>query len=122
MSIGERISTIRKTEGLSQEDFGKIIGLSRSIIGCYEKDLRNVSDRAVRDICINFNINENWLRNGTGEKYTVPREINELTKALAEISLSDNPKLHNITSKLVSLDEKYLNLIENLIDALIEKK
>ncbi len=122
MSIGKRISEIRKSEGLSQEDFGKRIGLSRSIIGCYEKDIRNVSDRTIRDICFNFNVNENWLRHGTGEKNTIPKEINDLTKALAEISLSDNAQLHSITSKLVSLDEKYLNLIENLIDALIEKK
>ena len=68
MSIGKRISEIRKSEGLSQEDFGKRIGLSRSIIGCYEKDIRNVSDRTIRDICFNFNVNENWLRHGTGEK------------------------------------------------------
>lgn len=122
MSIGKRIAEIRKLEGLSQEDFGKTIGLSRSIIGCYEKDIRNVSDRAIRDICINFNINEDWLKNGVGEKNTIPKEINDLAKVLAEISLSDNPQLHSVTSKLVSLDNKYLNLIDNLIDAFLEKK
>lgn len=122
MSIGKRIAEIRKLEGLSQEDFGKTIGLSRSIIGCYEKDIRNVSDRAIRDICINFNINEDWLKNGIGEKNTIPKEINDLAKVLAEISLSDNPQLHSVTSKLVSLDNKYLNLIDNLIDAFLEKK
>lgn len=122
MNIGNRILQVRKENDLSQDDFGKKIGLSRSIIGCYEKNLRNVSDRAIRDICINFNINEDWLRYGKGEKYLIPKEIDELSKALVDISVSDNIKLQSIASKLLNLDDKYLNLIEDLIDALIEKK
>ena len=47
MSIGKRISEIRKSEGLSQEDFGKRIGLSRSIIGCYEKDINEGCHAAI---------------------------------------------------------------------------
>ena len=122
MNIGNRILQVRKENELSQDDFGKKIGLSRSIIGCYEKNLRNVSDRAIRDICMNFNINEDWLRYGKGEKYLIPKEIDELSKVLVDISVSDNTKLQSITSKLLNLDDKYLNLIEDLIDALIEKK
>ena len=121
MTIGDRIIEIRKEENLSQEEFGKKIGLSRSIIGCYEKNIRNVSDRTIRDICSNFNVNEDWLRNGNGDKEAIPKDIHDLTKVLSEISLSDNIQLHKITSKLLNLDEKYLVLIENLIDALIEK-
>nr|UVN04778.1 MAG: helix-turn-helix domain protein [Bacteriophage sp.] len=121
MTIGDRIIEIRKEENLSQEEFGKKIGLSRSIIGCYEKNIRNVSDRTIRDICSNFNVNEDWLRTGNGDKEAIPKDIHDLTKVLSEISLSDNIQLHKITSKLLNLDEKYLVLIENLIDALIEK-
>lgn len=122
MNIGNRILQVRKENDLSQDDFGKKIGLSRSIIGCYEKNLRNVSDRAIRDICMNFNINEDWLRYGKGDKYLIPKEIDELSKVLVDISVSDNTKLQSIASKLLNLDDKYLNLIEDLIDALIEKK
>ena len=121
-NIGDRIIEIRKSKNLSQEEFGQVIGLSRSQIGCYEKNLRNVSDRAIRDICLNFNINENWLRTGKGDKYVIPNEIDELSKLLADISTSDNSQIHSIISKLLQLDEKYLDLIENLIDTLNEKK
>lgn len=122
MSISKRIKEIRKSENLSQEEFANIIGLSRSIIGCYESNIRNISDRTIRDICSNFNINEEWLRYGTGEKYTIPKEINELTKVLSDISMSSNKKLQHIVKKITLLDEKYLNLIDDLICALIEKK
>lgn len=121
-NIGDRIIEIRKSKNLSQEEFGQVIGLSRSQIGCYEKNLRNVSDRAIRDICLHFNINENWLKTGTGDKYEIPNEINELSKLLADISALNDPRLNSIIKKLSELDEKYLDLIENLIDALNEKK
>lgn len=122
MSISKRIKEIRKSEGLSQDEFASKINLSRSIIGCYENNLRNISDRTIKDICDKFNINEEWLRNGTGEKHAIPVDVYELTKVLADISTSDNKKLNDVISKISKLDEKYLNLIEDLVDALLEKK
>lgn len=122
MSISKRIKEIRKSEGLSQDEFASKINLSRSIIGCYENNLRNISDRTIKDICNKFNINEEWLRYGTGEKHTIPVDVYELTKVLADISTSDNKKLNDVISKISKLDEKYLNLIEDLVDALLEKK
>lgn len=122
MSIAKRIKEIRKLEGLSQEEFASRINLSRSIIGCYENNIRNVGDRTIKDICEKFNINEEWLRFGTGEMNLIPPEIHELTNVLSDISLSDNQQLKDIVAKLSILDEKYLTLIDNLIDALLEKK
>lgn len=121
-NIGDRIIEIRKSKNLSQEEFGQVIGLSRSQIGCYEKNLRNVSDRSIRDICSNFNINETWLRTGEGDKNEIPVKIDELSSILADISINGDTRLISIIKKLSELDEKYLDLIENLIDALNEKK
>lgn len=69
MSIGERISLIRKYLKLNQEDFGKKINVTRSAISNYEKGLRNIMDRVILDICREFNVNEEWLRHGTGEMF-----------------------------------------------------
>lgn len=120
-NIGDRIIEIRKENKLSQDEFGKIIGLGRSTIGCYESNARNISNRAIRDICLNFNINEEWLRHGTGDKYSLPVEINDITNILAQISVSDNKQILSITSKLLTLNDKYLDLVEKLIDTLEEK-
>ncbi|MBN1048740.1 helix-turn-helix domain-containing protein [Clostridium botulinum] len=65
MEIYQRIKHLRKTVlNLSQEDFAKHIGLSRSNVGNIEVGRINVTDRVIGDICDTFNINENWLRNG----------------------------------------------------------
>lgn len=41
MTIGERIKTTRKAQGLSQQQLGKLLGVSSSMIGQYEIGHRN---------------------------------------------------------------------------------
>lgn len=66
MTIGERISLLRKSLGLNQDEFGKRINVTRSAVSNYEKGLRNIMDRVISDICREFHVNEDWLRNGEG--------------------------------------------------------
>lgn len=65
-TIEDRILTIREKLELSQEEFGERIGVTKSTISLLERKLRNPSERVIRDICREFNINEEWLRSGVG--------------------------------------------------------
>lgn len=69
MSIGERIKLLRKAKKLTQADFGDKIGLKAGAIGMYENNLRNVSEQSITLIAQVFNVNEEWLRTGTGKMY-----------------------------------------------------
>lgn len=119
-TIGDRIKIIRTNENLSQEDFGNTIMLSRSQIASFETNRREVSERAIRDICREFNVNELWLKNGIGEIYLTPEQDILLAKALADITISENEVLRNLAIKLVQLDEPYLDHINGLIDGLLK--
>ncbi|MBT2157051.1 helix-turn-helix domain-containing protein [Clostridioides difficile] len=57
------------------KDFGSKVKLSRSQISCYEKGIRDATDRSIKDICREFDINENWLRFGEGEKHSINKKI-----------------------------------------------
>lgn len=72
MSINERIYLLRSTLELSQESFAKKINVTRSAISNYEKGTRNIMDRVISDICREFNVNEEWLRDGKGEMFIEP--------------------------------------------------
>lgn len=65
-TIEDRILMVREKLELSQEEFGERIGVTKSTISLLERKLRNPSERVIRDICREFNINEDWFRNGTG--------------------------------------------------------
>lgn len=67
--IRDRIAKVRESSEKSQEEFGAILGVTNSTISLLERKKRDPSDRLLRDICREFNINENWLRTGEGEMY-----------------------------------------------------
>lgn len=67
MNINERFKELRKSFGLSQEELGSRIGLSKSGISNIESGTRNVTDKHIKLICSEFPINEDWLRSGIGE-------------------------------------------------------
>lgn len=67
--MNERIKQIRKKSGLSQDDFGNAIGITRSSVSLLESGRNNPSEQTIRLICTEFNVNEEWLRTGEGEMF-----------------------------------------------------
>lgn len=80
--MNERIKELRKTLGLSGEKFGEKIGLSKFAISNIEMGKNNLTEQTLLSIVREYNVNENWLRNGTGEMFTPNDKIplDELTK------------------------------------------
>lgn len=69
--MNERLKKIRESTGLTQGDFGRRIGItSRAHISALESGLRNITDRIVTDVCREFSISEQWLRDGEGDMFT----------------------------------------------------
>ena len=66
-SINNRIKEVRLLLQMSQEEFGKAIGLSKSGISNIEKGEREIRDIYINAICTKFNIDSGWLRSGIGE-------------------------------------------------------
>ena len=61
-----RIRFLRKNIlTLSQKNFGEKIGLKQSTINDIESGKNKLTDSNLKLICKVFNINEEWLRNGT---------------------------------------------------------
>ncbi|WP_373262415.1 helix-turn-helix domain-containing protein [Hungatella hathewayi] len=64
--IRDRIAKVREKKEKSQEEFGTILGVTNSTISLLERKKRDPSERLLRDICREFNVNEDWLRTGAG--------------------------------------------------------
>lgn len=67
--MNERLKIIRLKLKLTQDDFAKKINVTRSAISNYEKGTRNIMNRVISDICREFNVNQEWIRHGTGEMF-----------------------------------------------------
>lgn len=67
--MNNRIKELRKKLKLTQANFGKQIGLKATAIGMYESGDRNITEQTIKLICREFNVNESWLRTGSGEMF-----------------------------------------------------
>lgn len=65
----DRIRQLRKQLKMNQSDFGEKVGVKGNTIGNYELGLRSPSEAVIFSICREFNVNEEWLRNGIGEMF-----------------------------------------------------
>lgn len=84
-SLGERIKQIRLLHNLSQENFGKRLGLSHSHISKIENSKENPSDTLMRLIVHEFQVNHGWLQYGNGSmSSTLPPELCELGNQFAK--------------------------------------
>lgn len=84
MSTGERIRILRKKLDLTQQMFADRIGMKRNSIAQIEMG-RNTSEQTIVSICREFNVSEDWLRDGIGDMF-LPTDRNadiaKLTKQL----------------------------------------
>lgn len=67
--MNERIKELRKTLSLTMEELGEKLGVTRSTISNIESGKRGITKQMILAICREFEVNENWLRNGTGEMF-----------------------------------------------------
>ncbi|HBF4605154.1 TPA: helix-turn-helix transcriptional regulator [Clostridioides difficile] len=120
-TISERIMKIRAEQKLSQKDFGKVIGLSRSMISCYEKGLREITERSLNDICREFNINKEWLLTGKNEMYISREEDipSILGEVFYKIASSKDENLKELVINISKLDAKYINNLNEIVKGLI---
>lgn len=82
MKTNERIRHLRKDVlHMNQKDFGKEIKLSGSNVGNIEVGRVGITERVIEDICSAFNVNEDWLLNGTGGNDNIFANVKESEKA-----------------------------------------
>lgn len=67
--INKRIKKLRKTLDLTQQEFAGRIGVKRNTVGQWECGINNITDATIVFLCKEFHVNEDWLRNGTGEMF-----------------------------------------------------
>lgn len=67
--LKERLKQLRAALGLNQKDFSQKINVGYSTLAMFETGQRIPKEIHISQICKAFNVNEEWLRNGTGEMF-----------------------------------------------------
>ena len=66
MEIRNRLKELRTALGMTQVKFAERIAISTSYISEVESGIKEINERVLRLIIAEFNVNEQWIRNGQG--------------------------------------------------------
>lgn len=114
-----RILKIRKDSKLNQEDFGLRLNLTKNYISLIETGNRIPSDRTISDICREFNVNEDWLKNGTGDMYK--EKDGSFSELLVELEDSDDDFIKSLITVYMGLDEDGKSALRKIAKGMAEK-
>mgnify|MGYP000439620912 CR=1 FL=1 len=117
----ERMKELRKNLNLTQQELADQLHIKRTNIANYESGLSSPTDSVIALICREFNVSEEWLRNGTGEMF-IPMSLDEeIASFIGDIQsdIEENFKKRFI-SALSKLDEDEWIFIEKFMESVLE--
>lgn len=111
----ERIKELRKTLGLTQQEFADRIGISRGNIATYETRDSSPGNSVVNLICREFNVREAWLRTGQGDMFQPKPRSDEIEAFMREILRDDSDFRQKFISVLARMTVDEWKLLERKV-------
>lgn len=118
--MNERLKILRKEKKLSQEEFGKKLGVTKASISRLESGINNLTEQMLKSICREFNVNYLWLTEGIGEMFS--DNESEIMARIDYIMTGENDIAKRTFKAFSKLDESEWVVIEKIIDEIAEKK
>lgn len=126
-NINNRFKSLREACKKNQEDFGRVIGISKSGISDIESGRRKVTEQHIIMLrnWTEFTINENWLRNGSGDMFRIISEDEEVANYVSELLEDDgtNPVyglIKEVMKTYIKLDHNSQEVLNDACKKLIE--
>lgn len=123
MTRGERVKELRKTLGLTLEKFGQPLGVKKNAISQIEKGRNGLTEQITKGICREFNVNEDWLRNGTGEMFIQLDEDEQISSFFHDLLQEEKGSFkRQFVTALSHLDDNGWNLLNQFMDYFTQNK
>ena len=87
--MNERIKKLRQELGLSQDEFGRRLGVTRGAVTNIELNKVEPKPLFVDLICREFNVSEEWLRTGQGDMFQPKSRNEELFEFASRVAEGD---------------------------------
>lgn len=118
--MNERLRILRKEHlHLTLEKFGEPLGVQNSAISKIENGRTNLTDQMILAICRTYNVNEAWLREGSGPVFRDLSEDDALAVALA--SVSTDPFIRSLLIEYCNLDSENKKLFWDFLSRIVDR-
>lgn len=119
-SQGERIRIIRKSFGLTLEEFGERLGVKKGAISKLEKNQVNLTEQMAKLICHEYNVNYDYLVNGTGKMF--PDTDDDFCFQVANIMLGNDEPRKKLFKLIIDLNNDDIVALERIFDKIIQSQ
>lgn len=90
-NINQRIRKLRNALQITQEKFGKSIGMQNTTISRMETPGYQITDKNIKMICKTYDVSPDWLRTGKGEMFRQTKD-QWLKRTTDRMNLSSDEK------------------------------
>ena len=109
---------------LTQEEFGKRLGVRKTAISKIERGENNITDQMQKSIIREFDVNPEWLLHGTGEMFATHSHDEEVAMYTQDILDSEDDEIAKIIQDFIvvygKLDSDSKSVLKNVARDLIE--
>lgn len=118
-NISERLRILRKKLDMTQQEFAEQLGVKRNTVGQWECGINALTKQVIISICRNFDVNECWLRTGTGEIFVHQTDDEQLASFIVKILANKSTSFkRKFISMLSVLDESDWEVLEKMVTLL----
>lgn len=119
----DRLKELRKALNLTQQKFADKLGVKQNTIAQYEMGRNDPSDAVIISICREFNVSEDWLRNGEGEMFIPMTLDEEIASFIGGIQADIEPTFKKrFVSALAKLSPEEWKTIEHIMRNMIDER
>lgn len=119
IDICKRFSQIRANKKMKQGEFAKEITLTQGHVSDIENGRKCVSGRVMEIICLKYNVDKEWFRNGTGEMYLPENTDDRYAVNIGKLQRTDNETIMRWVNTIAETSPETLEKIEEFMKKLI---
>lgn len=126
-NIRTRFREIRTALKMTQEEWSKVLGITRSGVADIEAGRRKVTDKHIKLVCLSpINgkyVNEDFIRTGEGEMFKKLSRQQEIARVAADLFKSEDTSFKSrLIMALASMNEAEWEMLESIARKIAEKK
>lgn len=85
MSLGEKIKELRESKGLTQEELGRILNVSKPSVSRYEANTNEPNTETLKQLAKYFNVSIDYLLGFSNKTTEKPENIDEKYPNIADV-------------------------------------
>lgn len=116
--MNERIKELRRCLGLTQDEFGGRIGITKSSVSTMESGRSNPSEQTLRSMCREFGASYLWLTTGEDSMFE-DGEAAALHVMIDRVLASENDRVKAVFKGLGNFTTEDWEQVDRLLDKLL---